>query len=368
MTTLQFRPAVRTARKAMLGVAGPSGGGKTLSALKLARGLCLGVDEQIFGIDTEADRMLDYACAEGEQPDADHFRFQHYSMAPPFAPANYQEAIFAAIQAKAGCIIVDSMSHEHEGEGGLLEWHERELTRMAGKDYDKRERVKFTAWIEPKQAHNKLVNKILQCRCHFIFCFRAKDKIAPVKNAKGKTEFVSVGWTPICSDRFEYEMGALLILPPSARGVPELSAERTKLQAQHAHIFPAGKPLDEDAGRAMARWCAGKPTAAASPSTGRREKPPPPAPARGPAGEGAAHGEQTPQDTLGAAGPGPGPEYHADMVALHRELRAGLEGTNEPENWWRNHPKGLGSLKESAPRLHEDLRRLAASKKHGTLV
>ena len=68
MTVIQYRPAVRQNSKAMLGVAGPSGGGKTLSALLLARGLCMGVDEQIFGIDTENGRMLDYAPSEGQKP------------------------------------------------------------------------------------------------------------------------------------------------------------------------------------------------------------------------------------------------------------------------------------------------------------
>jgi hypothetical protein len=365
MTALQFRPAVRLSSKAMLGLAGPSGGGKTLSALLLARGLCMGVDEQIYGIDTENGRMLHYAPAEGEPPGPYTFAFRHLPLEPPFTPMAYQEAILTAVRAKAGAIVVDSMSHEHEGEGGLLEWHERELDRMAGKDFEKRERVKFTAWIEPKRAHNKLVNKILQCRVHFVFCFRAKDKIAPVKNAKGKTEFVNIGWTPICSDRFEYEMTSLLILPPNAEGVPDLSAERTKLQEQHRLAFPAGKPLDEAAGRAMARWCSGKSLAAASTAPGRRETKPPLKPETRPATEAPADG---PPNGTAKAGTSPGQVYHDDMYRLYRELRDGLEATNEPEAWWRNHPKGIQTLKESARGLFDDLVDLAKSKKGGLAV
>ena len=47
----------------------------------------------------------------------------------------------------ARVVIVDSMSHAHEGAGGLLDAHEQELERMAGSDLSQRERVKFTAWI-----------------------------------------------------------------------------------------------------------------------------------------------------------------------------------------------------------------------------
>jgi len=365
MTTLQYRPAVRLSSKAMIGLGGPSGGGKTLSALKIARGLCMGVDEQIFGIDTENGRMLAYAPAEGEKPGPEKFAFQYLPLEPPFSPMAYQEAIAVAVKAKAGCIIVDSMSHEHEGEGGILEWHERELDRMAGKDFEKRERVKFTAWIEPKKAHNKLVNKILQHRVHFIFCFRAKDKLAPIKNEKGKTEFVNVGWTPICSDRFEYEMTTLLILPPRALGVPDLKAERTKLNTDHVPAFPAGKPLDEEAGRAMARWCAGKSIAPDPSATGRRDARKPAAtPEPSPDQERADVKETNPA----ASSKDPAPPYHDDAYRLYRELRDGLEGTADPELWWRNHPKGIATLKEIARGLFDDLVDLARSKKNGGLA
>lgn len=360
MTALQYRPAVRLSSKAMIGLGGPSGGGKTLSALLIARGLCMGVDEQIFGIDTEGGRMLDYAPAEGEKPGPFTFGFQYFALEPPFSPMAYQEAIATAVKAKAGCIIVDSMSHEHEGEGGILEWHDRELDRMAGKDFEKRDRVTFTAWIEPKKAHNKLVNKILQHRVHFVFCFRAKDKLAPKKNEKGKIEFVNVGWTPICADRFEYEMTTLLILPPNAKGVPDLKAERTKLQEQHFGAFPAGKPLDEDAGRAMARWCAGKSIAPAPASSGRREAKPAAKP------EVSSEGTSTAKETETAASvEDPKPAYSDASYRLYRELRDGLEATADPELWWRNHPKGTADLKRDARGLFDDLVDLAKSKKAG---
>lgn len=256
-STFTFRPALREQTNVMVGLAGPSGSGKTLSALKIARGLAGGDDTKIFVIDTEQGRALHYACGPNEQPGPFKFRFQHCHFKAPFSPENYAAVVKAAAAAGAKVIIVDSMSHEHEGEGGILEWHEQELKKMAGDDWAKRERVKFTAWIVPKAAHNRLVNQMLQQPCHMIFCFRAKDKLAMVKNDKGKIEPVKVGWTAICSDRFEYEMTALLTLPPNAKGVPDLAAEQTKLQEQHRQFFPAGKPITEEAGKGLASWAKG---------------------------------------------------------------------------------------------------------------
>lgn len=265
-----FRPAARENTPLVIGIAGPSGSGKTASGLKLARGILGGKDDGIFMIDTEANRGLHYACAPGEKPGDFRFRFQHLRMEPPFSPSAYQEAIAAAVTAGAKLVFVDSMSHEHEGQGGILEWHERELDRMAGQDYAKRERMTFAAWIKPKSAHNQFVNFILQQPCHFIFGFRAKDKMKLLKvmrDGRERTEPVQLGWTPICSDRFEYEMTTLLMLPPSARGVPDITLEATKINAHHVSFFPAGQPIAEKAGEQLAAWALGGGASSTPPST-----------------------------------------------------------------------------------------------------
>lgn len=66
-----------------------------------------------------------------------------------------------------------------------------------------------------------------------------------------------MGWQPIITDRFEYEMTTLLMLPPNSRGVPDLQALPTKLQEQHTSIIKAGKQIDENMGRQFAEWARG---------------------------------------------------------------------------------------------------------------
>lgn len=242
--------AVRSAVPLLVGLAGPSGCGKTFSALRLATGMRRVTNGEIFVIDTEARRALHYA---------DQFQFQHLEFTAPFGSLDYLAAIEHCVAAGAKIIIIDSMSHEHEGPGGLLEQHAAAVKRMAGDDVCKAERVKMLAWVEPKQARRRLLNSMVQTGASLICCFRAKEKL---RLERGK-EPVQLGWMPIAGEEFVYEMTASVLLPAGARGVPEwhptMPGERamTKLPAQFAWLASAKRELDEDAGARMATWAAG---------------------------------------------------------------------------------------------------------------
>src|SRR6187551_3523827 len=111
-----FRPAAREDVGLLVGLSGASGSGKTYTAMRLASGIA--GDKPFAVIDTEAGRAKHYA---------DMFRFDHGDLAPPFTPQRYAEAIAAADGAGYAAIVVDSMSHEWAGDGGVLEQHELEL-------------------------------------------------------------------------------------------------------------------------------------------------------------------------------------------------------------------------------------------------
>lgn len=246
--TVSFRPAVRENVGLLLGLVGSSGSGKTYTAMRLAKGVA--GDRPFAVIDTEAGRAKHYA---------DLFRFDHADLAPPFNPLRYLDAIVAADEAKYPVIVVDSSSHEHAGEGGLLDMHEAELERMAGTDYTKRERVKMTAWIKPKTEHKRMVQRLLQIRAHLILCFRAEEKIEIVKE-DGQTKVVPKrsptgldGWIPVCEKNLPYELTASFLLLASQPGVPH----PIKLQEQHRPLFPLDQPIDEESGRRIAEWAKG---------------------------------------------------------------------------------------------------------------
>jgi hypothetical protein len=164
----------------------------------------------------------------------------------------------AAVDAGYKAIVVDSASHEHAGDGGLLDWQEQELSRMAGDDWKKREACKMAAWIKPKMAHKQMVQKLLQVRAHLVLCFRAEEKVKmdtrhDEKTGRDKTVIVPMGWQPICEKNLPYELTCSLLLTTDAPGIPK----PLKLQEQHRAIFPDGKPIDEAAGTRLAAWAVG---------------------------------------------------------------------------------------------------------------
>lgn len=242
--SFEFRPAKRENVPLLLGLAGGTGSGKTYSAMLLAKGLAAG--KRFAVIDTENGRARHYA---------DEFEFDSADLRAPFRPERYADAIQAADEAGYPVIVVDSMSHEHAGDGGLLDWHEEEFKRLGS-----RETVKFTAWIAPKLAHKAMVTRLLQVNAHVILCFRAEEKIEIGKDANGKTvvrpkkSLVGLdGWLPVSEKTLPYELTASFLLTAEAPGLPK----PIKLQAQHRAFIPLDQPIGLETGKRLAEWAAG---------------------------------------------------------------------------------------------------------------
>lgn len=243
MSSFMFRPAVRESVGLLVGLSGASGSGKTWSAMRLAKGMA--GDKRFAVIDTEAGRAKHYA---------DSFAFDHGDLTPPFSPARYAEAIAAADAAGYSVIVVDSASHEHAGEGGILDMQEAEFQRMGGGD-----NVKMASWIKPKGEHKRMVQKLLQVRAHLILCFRAEEKIEMAREGnktvvRPKVTLTGIrGWVPICEKNLPFELTASFLLIPDKPGVPN----PIKLQEQHKPYFPSGSVLTEESGRMLAAWARG---------------------------------------------------------------------------------------------------------------
>lgn len=242
-----FRPAVREQTPLIVGIAGPTKSGKTYSALRVATGLANG--GPVVMINAEGARGQQYA---------DEFNYLTTDITRPYTPERYTEALRAAasLTPKPAVVIIDSMSHMHDGPGGMIEYHAAELDRMAGNDYKKRDRMNFTAWIKPKHAENQFIYAMLEADIPFVLCFRAKEKIKIVKGH----DPIDLGWQPIAGDRITFETIFTLTLPPHSRGVPDLSL--SEMRKPFDSMIPAGRPLDEETGRRLAEWAAGGTAAA----------------------------------------------------------------------------------------------------------
>lgn len=253
----ETKPATRERVPLLIGIMGPSGGGKTYSALRLATGIQQVAGGEIHVIDTEARRALHYA---------ERFTFKHTAFAPPFAPLDYLAAIEHCLKQGAGTIIVDSMSHEHEGPGGVLEMHDQLQADLAKKWKTSLDATNMAAWKEPKAQRRRLINSILQMPCNFIFCFRAKEKVkvaTKAERANGGEAIKALGYMPIAGEEFVFEMAMNCLLLPNANGVPTLRSEEPgeramiKTPEQFRSLVSDSQPLSEELGMKLATWSAG---------------------------------------------------------------------------------------------------------------
>lgn len=243
MSDFEFKKAVRAGVGLFIGIAGGTGSGKTMSALRLAKGIA-GPEGKIFALDTEGRRMSHYAT---------DFDFQVADLTPPFRPHRFAEAAEAAEKQGASVLVIDSFSLEWAGEGGVLEWHDE----LKGTD----EKKNMSAWIKPKMAHKAMISSFLQRRIPIVLGMRAEEKTGVGPGGKP----VAMGWTPIGDSRFLFELTTMITLANDKPGRVNYDLPR-KIQRQHLHLFPDGELISEEAGQQLAAWARGDDIGGVGPS------------------------------------------------------------------------------------------------------
>lgn len=222
---MELRIAERKQAKIKLGLMGPSGSGKTYSALLLAYGLCNDWSK-IAVIDTE-NHSADLYSHLG--------RYNVLNLSEPFTPENYIKAIEACEVAGMKVIIIDSISQEWEGSGGVLESH----SKMTGNS--------FTNWNFITPRHNAFMQKILQSPCHLVATIRSKmDYVLSEKNGKMVPE--KVGLKGVTRDNAEYDF--TLVFDIDIKHQVKASKDRTGL-------FMDGLPfvIKPETGKKILDWC-----------------------------------------------------------------------------------------------------------------
>jgi hypothetical protein len=202
---MQIRKAERRKAKLRLGIAAPSGAGKTYSALLMA----LGIGGKIGLIDTEHGSGDLYAHL-GE--------YDVIGIEAPYTIKKYVEAIAAFEQAGYTTIIVDSLSHAWAGDGGLLD----KQGKMADRGTNS-----FAAWRTITPEHNNLVDAMLKSPCHIIATMRAKQEYVLETNDKGKQQPKKVGLAPVQREGMEYEFTVMLDV--DMNHIASASKDRTSL-------------------------------------------------------------------------------------------------------------------------------------------
>lgn len=191
---MQIRKAERTAVKIKLAITGLTGSGKTMGALLLAKGLSN--DGKVLIIDTENKSASLYS----DHKVTKHIDYDVIDIDAPFTVDKYLKALQMGVEAGYGVIIIDSISHQWDAEGGALD-KKNSLDMKGGNS--------FTNWGGIKKEANAFQAKILSAPVHIIVTMRSKMEYVLELNEKGRSTPRKVGLAPIQKDGIEYEFSTV---------------------------------------------------------------------------------------------------------------------------------------------------------------
>ena len=234
-----FRPATKAQAKLRAALFGPSGAGKTFSALRIASGL----GGRVAVIDTERGSASKYA---------DRFRFDVLDLQQPRIEV-YQAAIQAAGKAGYTVLVIDSLSHG---------WQEllAEIDRLASAKYKGNT---WSAWSEGTPKQRALVDAILAFPGHVIATMRSKTEWS-VDGSGPKSRPIRIGLAPEQGKGIEYEFDLLLEISPDH--VAQVIKDRSGRFQDRTIDRP-----DETFGAELAAWLNdGETTSADSPAGAQR--------------------------------------------------------------------------------------------------
>ena len=236
MGILNIQPATRAGAHLLIQLYGGPRSGKTMTALRLARGM-VGPAGKIGFLDTESGRARLYS-------DKIEGGFFVGELTPQFTPERYRLSIEEFLAFKVDVLVIDSFSMCWDGTGGVLEM--AELAEKGGARG-------LQKWLKPKVEYRKLIGFLLSTRMHVILCSRAKQPMIEA-TVDGKKTLTPGPWEPIQDKRLRYEM--TIVLPMTLDGTYDTDPLRMKTPGDLAGLFD-GKLLTEETGAKIAAWVGG---------------------------------------------------------------------------------------------------------------
>lgn len=224
-----FRKASRAGHRLKVGVSGPSGAGKTLGALSLAHQLASAPDK-VAVLDTENDSASLYS---------DTYPFDVIGIEAPYLSAKYQDGIEAAVAAGYEALVIDSISHQWDGSGGILQRKE---------EVDARGGNHFSNWAPFTKEHNAFRAALLSAPLHLICTMRSKQAYQVEEGGK-KAAPKKLGLQPIQREGMEYEFTLCFDVQMDHKA--SASKDRTRLFADK--LTDLTKPA---VGKALLGWLA----------------------------------------------------------------------------------------------------------------
>ena len=215
-----FQKATKAKSKLRLALFGVSGGGKTYSALRLAKG----IGGKIALIDTEHGSASKYA---------DRFDFDVCDLEKP----TINNMLMCMDQAKGyDILIIDSLTHA---------WNEliQEVDKIAKAKYGGNS---WSGWADGNKKQTELINAILSFPGHVIATMRVETNWTTTVNDKGKMMPVRIGEAPKQGKQIEFEFDMLMQISQDHQAV--VLKDRTGKYQDECFI------IDEKLGKDLSSW------------------------------------------------------------------------------------------------------------------
>jgi len=233
---MAFTRAERKRAKARILIEGPSGSGKSYSAIRLAKG----IGGKIAAIDTEHGSLSMYS---------DVAEFDVMELSAPFSPDRYIAAIREAEQAGYEVLIIDSITHEWSGEGGCLDIKDK----LPGVN-------DWAKWAKLTPMHQRFIETMLQSPLHIIATVRSKTEWTLDENKPKK-----VGTSPQQRDGMDFEFTMVLSVQ-AGNHVASVTKDRTAQFDGYLQV------IDETTGKRIEDWLGSGEEAPTDPNAELREQ------------------------------------------------------------------------------------------------
>ena len=222
---MQFNKATKKRSKLRAGLYSVAGGGKTMTALLIAKG----IGGKVAFIDTEHGSASKYS---------DLFEFDVCEM-DSFNPKALIKGL-EAIPSEYDTVIIDSMSAFWQGKDGILQQVENAGKRSQGGS-------SFRAWGEVTPDLNRINDLIMGAPYHIITTLRAKTEYVVEQNDKGKAVPRKIGLAPVYKEGWEYNLDFIARMDTDNTMV----VEKTRIPEFAGLVV--NKP-DEEIGKRLAAW------------------------------------------------------------------------------------------------------------------
>jgi hypothetical protein len=228
MSEFVIKRASRSRAKLRIAFQSASGAGKTMSALRVARGL--GENPKILVADTENESSGLYS---------DMFDFDAVDVTEPYSPEKYVALIRLAEQEGYDVLIFDTLTPLWTGKGGFMSIKDAFVKSGSYND--------FTSWNPTNELYDAFIKEFIAAKVHIIATMRSKAEYSVGKDNTGKMTINKLGTTPQFRPGVDFEFTTVFALGKD--NYCQVDKDRSRLFAGHPPFV-----ADEETGRKLIQW------------------------------------------------------------------------------------------------------------------